>query len=130
MEFSDSFAVAGSGGFVGFFERHGVGTGRVFLTAKGTEAAGSYANIRRVNVAIDVEICFVPVETLAHVIGQPADSEDVPSTVENESVVSRQALARENLFGDGFEARVFGLELVLAWHFSMISQGTGVGISG
>ena len=77
MEFRNRFAVAGSGSLESFFERHRVGARRVLLAAKGAEPACGHADIRRINVAIDVEVGLVAVHALAHGIRQPADRKDV-----------------------------------------------------
>ncbi len=66
VKLGDGFGVSGGCGFEGFFERHGVGAGRVLLAAKGTETAGGHAYVRRIDVAVDVEVGAVAVHALAH----------------------------------------------------------------
>src|SRR5271170_51375 len=73
VKFSDRFAVAGGRGFESFFERHGVGAGRVFFSAKGTQAASRDTYVGWVNVAIDVEIGTIAMHPLAHQICHPTD---------------------------------------------------------
>ncbi len=129
VKFGDGLAVSGGGGFKGLFERHGVGAGCVFLAAEGTKAAGGDADVGRINVAVDVEIGLVAVKTLAHVIGQPAHGENVAGAVEGEGIGGVEALAGQDLFVDGVEARVFGLERVHG-HAGKMIAGAVAEVSG
>ena len=72
-------------------------------------------------MAIDVEVRLVAVHALAHVIGQPADGEDVAGAVETRaSCSSRRCPAA--LFLGGVEARVVRLERVRGHAGSMINE--------
>jgi hypothetical protein len=82
----------------------------VSFSAKRAEAAGSYANIRRIDVAIDVEVRLVAVHALTHRICQPADREDVARAGEREGVVAAQALMGEYFVSDGIKPTVLGLK--------------------
>ena len=97
VKFGDRFAVARGGGLEGFVERHRIRAGRIFLPSEGAKAAGGHANIRRIDVAIDVEISLVAMHALAHGIRQPAYGEDVRRTVECERVVLGQPFSSEDL---------------------------------
>ena len=112
VKFGDRLGVSGSRGFERLFERHGVGAGRVFLAAEGAQAAGGHANVRRIDVAVDVEIRLVAVHALAHGVGHPAHGENVAGAVEGERVVGVQALAGEDFVVNRRQARVVRLESV------------------
>ena len=120
VELGDRFGVSGGRGLESLFERHGVGAGRVLLASEGAEAAGRNADVGGIDVPVDVEVGLVAVHALAHVVGQPADGEDVAGTVEREAILLVEAFAGKHFFFNGGEARVVGLERVHAG--SMISQ--------
>ena len=92
------------------FERHRVSARSVFLPSKRTQAASGHANIRRIDMAIHVEVRGVAVHALANPIRQPAHREDVAGTVEGERVGVVQALAGEDFVLDGRKSGVVGLE--------------------
>ena len=73
VKLGDGFGVTGAGRGPDFLQRHGVRAGNVFLAAEGAQAASGHADVRVVDVAIDVEVGEVAVHPLAHMIGQPAD---------------------------------------------------------
>src|SRR5690349_21443440 len=110
VKFGDGLRVARSGGLECLFQRHGVGAGSVLLAAEGTEAAGGNANVGWVDVPVDVEVSHIPVHSLAHMIGQPAQSKDVRRAVKRNGIIKGEALAREDLLSDRVETRVVGLE--------------------
>src|SRR5689334_25129751 len=49
----------------------------VFLAAKSAQTAGSHANVRRIDMAIHVEIRHIAMQPLSDVVGQPANGEDI-----------------------------------------------------
>src|SRR5208337_3023843 len=110
VEFRDRLGVSASGSCEGFFERHGVGAGRVLLAAKRTEAAGGDADVRGIDVAVYVEIRLVAVEALAHGIRYPADCENVARAIKSQSVVSIEPHSSHDLVMDGREARIIRLK--------------------
>ena len=110
VEFCDGFAVPGSGCFKGFFERHCVGTRRVLFSSEGAEAAGSDTYIRRIDMAIQVEIGFIAVQALADLVRQPADRQNIARTIQGQSVVSIEAFASQHLLMDWHKAGIVGLE--------------------
>ena len=112
VEFGDGFGVSRGCGFESLVERHGVGAGRVFLAPEGAEAAGGDADIRGIDMAIDVEIGFVAMHALTNGIGQPADGEDISGTVKSKGIVDVEASALRDLFGDWVETGFVGLERV------------------
>ena len=112
VELGHSFRVAGSSGFIGFFQGHGVCAGSVLLASEGTEAAGGHADIGGVDMAVHIEIGHVAMEALAQVVGEPANGEDVPGAVERDRIFKAQAFAGKNLVCNGLEARVVSLKPV------------------
>src|ERR1700726_1007058 len=116
VELRNCFAIAGGSRLKGFFERHRICAGCVFLAAKGAEAAGGHANIRRIDGAIDVEVRFVAMHPLTHRIRQPANGEDVWGAIQRERVVSIQAFMGEDFVSDGIKPGIVTLKSVaLAW---------------
>ena len=122
VEFGDGLGVSGGCGLESFFQRHGVGAGRVFLAAEGAQTAGGHADVGRIDVAVDVEVGLVAVHAFAHVVGQPADGEDVAGAVEREGVLLAEAFAGQHFLLDGVQARVVGLERVQGHAVSMINE--------
>src|ERR1700676_61829 len=116
VELRNRFAVAGGSGLEGFFKRHGVSAGRVFLSPESAEAAGGHANIRGIDVAVDVEVGLVAMHALAHGIRQPADGQDVGGAIERESVVGIQTLMGEDFVLDSTKSTVVALKgVALRW---------------
>ena len=68
------------------------------------------ANVRGIDVPIDVEIADVAVALLAHVIREPADRQQIVRLEEREAVFGVQAFARQNLLRDRLEPRVGDLQ--------------------
>ncbi len=110
VKFGDGLTVSRGGGFKSFIERHGIGAGRVLLAAEGAEPARRYADVRGIDVAIDVEIRLVAMHALADVVGHPAHGENISAAVESESVVRIQPLAGQDLGVNRFQPRVVGLK--------------------
>ena len=110
MKFGDRLGVSGGGGLESFFERHGVGAGRVLLAAEGAQPARRHANIRRIDVAVDVEVRLVAVHPLAHGVGQPAHGQNVAGAVQGKGVVGFKPFAGEDFLVDRREARIVGLK--------------------
>ena len=110
VEFGGAFAHALFGALVDFFEREGVSAGRVGIAAEGAQLAVRDADVGGIDVAIDVEEADVAVALLAHVIGEPADGQQVGRAVERDAVFGGQALAGQHLFGDRLQPRVVDLK--------------------
>jgi hypothetical protein len=96
----------------GFFECHSVSAGRILLATESAEATRGNTNIRRIDVAIDVEVRLVTVHTLTHGIRQPADGEDVSGAVEREGIVSTQTLLGKDFIFDRVKPVVVGRKSV------------------
>ena len=110
MKFRDRLAVSGRSGLECLFQRHGVGAGRVFLSAKGAQTARRHAHIRGIDVAIDVEVGLVAMHTLADGIGHPAHGKNVAGAIQGKGVVDIQALAGHDFVMDGRQARIVSLK--------------------
>jgi hypothetical protein len=110
VEFCDGFAVAGSRCLEGLFERHCVGTRRILLSPESAQAAGSDTYICRIDMTIHVEIGFIAVKSLADMVRQPADRQNIPSTIQGQSFVSIEAFASQHLLMDWDKAGIVGLE--------------------
>ena len=61
VKFRGAFAHAFRGALVNFFEREGVGAGRIRRAAEGAELAMRDADIGGIDVAVDVEVADVAV---------------------------------------------------------------------
>ena len=96
----------------GLFQRHGVGAGRIFLAAEGAQAAGRHADVRRIDVAIDVEVGLVAVHALAHEIRHPSHGENVAGAVKRERVGGIEPLAGHDFVVDRPQARIVRLKSV------------------
>jgi len=94
------------GPLVNLLEGKGVRSGSAGIAAKGAELAMGHANVRRIDVAVDVVIGHVAVPLFAHIIRKPADCQQVGRLVKRKAVVKGQALAPQHLVGDGLQARV------------------------
>src|ERR1051326_981347 len=115
MKFCDRLRVAGSSGLERLFQRHGVSAGRIFLAAKSAKSARSYANVGRIDMAIDVEVSHVPVQAFTNMIGQPANGKYVRRAIEGDGIVKCEALTGKDFGGNGLKARVVCLEPVPGW---------------
>ena len=102
VNFRGAFANALCRALVHFLERIGVRAGSFGIAAEGAEFAMRDADVRGIDVAIDVVIGDVAVALFADVIGEPADREKIGSFVESDAVVKGEALAGKDLVGDGF----------------------------
>jgi hypothetical protein len=100
MKFGYCLTVAGSGCLECFLESHSVCARRVFFYAESAEAAGGNANIRWVDVSVDIEISLVPVHALADVISQPADRKNIASAVQRNSVIEVETRAGHDFLMD------------------------------
>ena len=110
VKLRDRLAVSGRCGLECLFQSHGVGAGRVFLSAKGAQTARRHAHIRGIDVAIDVEVGLVAMHTLADGIGHPAHGKNVAGAIQGEGVVNIQALAGHDFVMDRRQAWIVSLK--------------------
>src|SRR5207302_10387991 len=81
VEFSDRFAVPGSGGLKRLFQCHGVSARGVFLSSKSTETASGHTDIGGIDMPVYVEISLIAMQAFADAICQPPDGQDVRAAV-------------------------------------------------
>ena len=93
------------------FQRHGVACLVALLAPKGAQPAVRHANIRRVDVPVDVEVGHIPVHPLAHMVSQPAHSQHVRGTIKRNPVVELQPLASQNFAGNRLKPRIVGAKI-------------------
>src|ERR1700674_1096205 len=106
VKFSGAFANTLFGTLVDLFERERVGAGSAWVAAESAELAVRNADIRRINVTVDVEIGDVAVALFAHMIGKPAYGEKIGRAIESDAIAGREALARKDFRGDGLQTLV------------------------
>ncbi len=90
----------------GLFDRHRVAAGDARLPSPRAEAAVDPAEVRRVQVAVDVVVAPVPVPPLSLAVREGADAEEVRRAEEDEAVLEREPLAGEGSFGHPAERGV------------------------
>src|SRR6266481_10074644 len=112
VKFGYGFRVSGGGGLKSLFQRHSVSAGRVFLASKGAEAARGHADIRGIEVAVEIEVRHIAVHALAHMVRQPAHGENVRRAIERDRIVQTQPFAGKDLFGDRFQTCLVSLKTV------------------
>jgi len=122
MELSDRFGVTGSGRLEGFFKRHSVSARSVFLAPKCAQPASRHANIRRIDMPIDVEVRLVAMHPLTNPIGQPTHGQDVARPIKGKRIALVQAFAGKDFIFDRNEPRIVRLEWVRNRHRSIITQ--------
>src|SRR5258708_10283462 len=106
VKFRCAFADALLGAVVDLFKSERVGAGSVGIAAEGAQLAMCDADVRRIDVAVDVVIGDVPVALLADVVCEPADGQQIRRAIQHDAVVHRQPLTIENLIGDWLEPYV------------------------
>ena len=114
VEFRDGFAPAFARAMPHFFERHGVGFGIAHALAERAQPAARHANVGRVDVAVDVEICGVAVHPLAHQIRHVAQRQNILVAIERNAIFERQPFAGFHLFADGEQAGIVDCNLHMA----------------
>jgi hypothetical protein len=110
VKFRGALAHTLRGALVNLFERVGVRPGSIGIAAKSAQLAMRDADIRGINVAVDVVIGDVAVALFADVIRQPADGEQVGRAEQGDAVVKGEAFAGQHLVGDGLQVCVLNLQ--------------------
>jgi hypothetical protein len=95
---------------INFIERICVRAWRIRRAAKRAQLAVRHADVRRIDVPVDVEVADVAVLFFADVVRQPAHRQQVVRLIEREAVFGGQAFAGQYSLRNGFEPRVRGLE--------------------
>src|SRR5690348_11597078 len=112
VKFSNRFGISRSCSLEGLLQRHRIGTRRIFLASESAQAARCYADIRRIDMAVDVEIRLVAMHPLTHEIGHPAHGEDIARPVKRKRISGIKTHARENFFMDRLQPRIVRLKPV------------------
>src|SRR5271167_2228752 len=73
------------------FQGHRVSAIGFWLAPKGAQTATGYANVRRINVAVHVEIRPPTVQFLSHMVGEPTDSQQIERAIERYTILKAQA---------------------------------------
>src|ERR1700733_3288024 len=110
VEFRGTFGDAFRCARPDFFKGEGVSTRRIGIAAKGTEFAVRAADIRRIDVPVDVVVADIAVTLLADVIREPADGQEIVRFEKPQAFLSVEALAGENFISNWPEAGVCELE--------------------
>ena len=76
-----------------------------------------YANIRGVNVPVDVVVADIPVFFLADVIPKPAERKQIVRLVKRDAVFRIEALAGENLRRYRLQSRIRYFKFARGLHF-------------
>src|SRR5215472_13315634 len=82
------------------FQGHGVSTIGLWLAPKSAQTATGYAKVRRIYVAVHVEIRPRTMQFLSHMVGEPTDSQQIERAIERYTVLKAQAFFCQNLLGN------------------------------
>ncbi len=113
VKLRNRLGVSGGRRLPGLFERHGVPGRIALLAAEGAELASRHANIRGIDMAIDVEIGHIAMHLFPHIIRKPANSQHVLRPVERDSVFKAEPLPGKYLRSDRLERWVIRSEGML-----------------
>src|SRR5579864_953108 len=110
VEFRHSFGVTRSRCLVSLFQRHRIRARSILLPAKRAQSARRHANVRRIDMPVDVEISLVAVHPFAHRVRHPTDGKDVSGPIKSQRIIGVQALAGNNLGVDWLNAPIVSLK--------------------
>ena len=112
VKFGRAFADALGGALKHFIESpaKSIGTGRVRRAPKGAKLAMGHADVRRIDVAINVVVAEVAVTLFANVIRKPAQRQHVVGLEEGDALRHVETLASQHFGGDRIEAAVADLQ--------------------
>ena len=105
VELRDPVVPAGRGLADGLLDRHRVAAVDAGLAGPRAERAVDPAEVRRVEVPVDVVVAGVAVPLLADEVRERADAEDVGRLEEGDAVLEREARPRGHLLRDREEGR-------------------------
>src|SRR5207244_10899052 len=106
VELQGAFARALFRAGVNLFQGEVVGARRAGVAGKSAELAMSDTHVGRIDVAVDVEIGDFAVFFLAHVIGQPANGQQVGRTVQRDAVFYTQPPTRKHFLRNRLQALI------------------------
>src|SRR5579864_5794429 len=102
MKFGRAFRDALPRALPDFFERVAVRALGIFVAPESAQAAMRAADIRGIDVPVDVVVAEVAVALLANMIREPTNGKQIARFVERQAILSRKALASEHFLGDRF----------------------------
>src|ERR1700739_2008053 len=106
MKFRGAFTQTLFGALPDFFQGKCVGAGSVRAAAESAELAMRHADVRWVDVPVNVEVANVAVALFADVVRQPAQGQQIGRAINGDAVLEAEPFAGQNFGGDGFEARI------------------------
>src|SRR3984893_10981627 len=119
VKFRRAFCNALRCALVDLIQRERVSAGCVRRASESAKAAMRYANIRGVNVPVDVVIADISVLLLADVIPKPAERKQIVRLVKRDAVFRIEALAGENLRRYWLQSRVRYFKFARRLHFDL-----------
>src|SRR6185312_200465 len=100
MEFSRAFRDALPRSLPDFFERVAVRAVGLFVSPKSAKLAMRAADIRGIDVPVDVVVADVAVTLLANMIREPSNGQQIARFIERQAILSRKPLASEHFLRD------------------------------
>ena len=107
VELGDLFTPALTGRLPNLLQRHRVGIRVPLLFPKSAETATGDAHIRRVDMAVDVEVRHVAMHPLTHGVGHVTQGQHIVGTVQGNGVLVGETNTRLHFFADGQQTAVF-----------------------
>src|SRR5262245_5299297 len=107
VKLGDRFAPAAPRVLPGLLQGHGVRLGVLGFLAERAQLATRYAHVGGVDVAVDIKESAIAVETLADLIGEPADTKQIGRAVERYAFVISEPFAGFHLGANRLQACVF-----------------------
>src|SRR6185437_3496260 len=100
MKFRRAFCDALPRALPNFFERVAVRSIGIFVAPECAQAAVSAADVRRIDVPVDVVVAEVAVALLANMIREPSNGQQIARFIERQAILSRKPLASEHFLRD------------------------------
>src|SRR5271166_746606 len=119
MKLGDRLAVSRRRSLESFLQRHRIGARRILLAAESAQPASRHAHVRRIDVAIHIEIGLIAVHPFTHIIGHPAYSQNVSGAIERESIVGVESLSSQHFAVNRSKPRIVSLKWMImlrSWH--------------
>lgn len=84
------------------------------LAPEGAQPASGYTDVRGIDMAINIEICLIPMQALANVIGHPAEGEHIATAIKGESISKIEAIASDYFGVNRLQPAIVSLKGMLA----------------
>src|SRR5581483_410249 len=107
VELRDCFAPPFAGAMPNLFERHRISARVPGLFAERAEPAARHANVSRGDMAVDVEVRYIPVQPLAHDVGQVPETENIRRPVKSEAIFVTEPAAGFYFVENAAKLRIF-----------------------